>query len=129
MGVTVRTAEIDEAIISGICQGTPLAQICRELGIDRSIVYDWRKQDEEFDRHFARAREIGHDAIADECIEISDEKSEDPSSRKVRIETRLKLLAKWDKRYADKSLVGSDPENPLPSGFAINLVKRDDQAD
>lgn len=43
---------------------------------------------------------------------------------KLRIDTRLKLLAKWDpKRYGDKQLVGSDPDNPLPQGFTVNLVK------
>jgi hypothetical protein len=102
MGVTVRTPEIDEAIICGINQGTPLTQLCKALGIDRSTVYVWRKDEEEFDRHFARAREIGHDAIADSCLDIVDDPSLEPADKRVRVETRLKLLAKWDKRYAEK---------------------------
>lgn len=102
MGVTVRTPEIDETIIDGISQGKPLSEICREVGISRAVVYVWRKEDEEFDRHFARGREIGHDAIADDCIRIADDSGLEPADKKVRIETRLKLLAKWDKRYGDK---------------------------
>lgn len=144
MGHTVRTPEIDEAIVAGISQGIPLAQICRDLGIDRSIVYDWRRDDEELDRRIARARDIGFDAIADECLRIADTQQigervkidadgeeevtrEDMlGHRKLQIETRLKLLAKWDpKRYGDKQLLGSDPENPLPTGFAVKLVKGD----
>ena len=36
-------------------------------------------------------------------LEIADDREEDPASRRVRIETRLKLLAKWDpKRYGDR---------------------------
>jgi hypothetical protein len=68
----------------------------------------------------ARAREEGFDAIAAECLEIADtplvgakikkrgdgieETREDMlGHRKLQIETRLKLLAKWDpKRYGDK---------------------------
>lgn len=145
MGVTVRTPKIDEAIIHGISQGTPLAQICRELNIDRTIVYDWRKNDAEFDQRFARARDIGFDAIAEDILDIMDEAPErvvtmtgdDRSESRIdsasvqraknRAEMRLKLLAKWDpKRYGDRQLIGSDPENPLPEGFKVTLVKPSD---
>ncbi len=119
MGATVRTAEIDEAIIAGLSQGKPLAEICREHDIGRSTVYDWQKDDEVLSGRIARAREIGFDAIADECMAIADDSSRDlkivgederevcntefVQRAKLRIETRLKLLAKWDpRRYGDK---------------------------
>jgi hypothetical protein len=40
----------------------------------------------------------------------------------------LKLkLAKWDpKRYGDRQLLGSDPDNPLPAGFQVQFVKGDE---
>ena len=121
MGQTVRTPEIDERILADIAKGIPLAEICRSIGIDRTIVYDWRKIDEVFDQRFARAREIGFDAIAEEALEIADDGTNDWRKRnssdeegvdllnhehvqrsKLRIETRLKLLAKWDpKRYGE----------------------------
>lgn len=65
----------------------------------------------------ARAREAGFDRIAADCLEIADQTGKDTiygdngaradtewiSRSKLRIETRLKLLAKWDpKRYGDK---------------------------
>jgi hypothetical protein len=53
----------------------------------------------------------GHE-IADECIEIADDKAEDPASRRVRVETRLKLLAKWNpKMYGERTqtaITGAD---------------------
>lgn len=123
MGKTVRTPELDERILDGISRGIPLAELCRTEGIDRTIVYDWRKADEDFDQRFARAREMGFDAIAEEALAIADDGTNDFMKRqkgeeevdaydaehvqrsKLRVETRLKLLAKWDpKRYGDAML-------------------------
>ena len=120
---TVRTAENADKIVAGISDGVPLRQLCRDLQISKSEVYRWRDDDAEFEGRIARARLEGFDAIADETIEIVDNLTEDPASRRVRADTRLKLLAKWDpKRYGDKQLIGSDPDNPLPAGFEVKLV-------
>lgn len=116
MGTTVRTPKIDEEIISGLARGKPLAQICRGLGIDRTIVYDWRKTDEALDQRIARARDIGFDAIADDCMDIADDRADEPASRRVRVETRLKLLAKWNpQRYGELM----KNEHSGPDGKAI----------
>jgi hypothetical protein len=83
-------------------------------------VYDWIDTHPEFSARFAHARDIGADAIAMEALEIADtplegkrtkvtpagteEWTEDMlGHRKLQIETRLKLLAKWNpKKYGDK---------------------------
>ena len=127
-----RSPEIEQKIIKGISHGTPLAVLCRELGVGRRTVYDWRDADPEFAAHIARARESGYDAIASRTRMTARGKGEeeggdstgDVQRDKLIIETDLKLLAKWDpKRYGERQLIGSDPENPLPAGFQINLVK------
>ena len=129
MGVTVRTDEIETAIIEGLSEGIPLRQLCRLHGISKSTVYNWIEADEEFAGRIARARELGFDQIAEEALEIADDSRNDwvvredgddgeadanrlnhehVSRSKLRIETRLKLLAKWDpKRYGDKLDVNS----------------------
>jgi len=90
-------------ILSELEDGKPLRQICREQEISKSSVYEWIKADPEFSGRFTRAREIGFEAIAEDCLNIADDKTEEPASRRVRVETRLKLLAKWDpKRFGDK---------------------------
>jgi hypothetical protein len=114
-----------EPLITEICQrlslGEPLAQICRDLHMpDRTTVFDWAKENESISQRIAHARIEGFDAIADECLEIADKSTDDfkPSAQgpafnpehvqrsKLRVETRLKLLAKWDpKRYGDKQQV------------------------
>jgi hypothetical protein len=76
-------------------------------------VYRWINEDEELQKRFARARELGHDAIAEECFDIADEQPPSDllgrkdaahvSWQKNRIWTRLQLLAKWNpKKYGDK---------------------------
>jgi hypothetical protein len=134
-----RSTSIEERIIEGLSQGTPLAVLCRELGVGRRTVYDWRDADEALAARIARAREVGFDAIAEDALAIADATEHDtvkgengderPNTEwitrsRLRVETRLKLLAKWDpKRYGDKTLIGSDPENPLPAGFDVRLLR------
>ena len=63
-------------------------------------------KDPDFDARIARAREDGHDVIADECKELADTKPADQVEvawRRLQVETRLKLLAKWNpKKYGDR---------------------------
>jgi len=118
----LRTVSNANALVEGLSEGIPLRQLCRENGFGKSAVYQWIAEDAELSGRIACARAQGYDAIADETMEIADDLHDEPASRRVRVETRLKLLAKWDpKRYGDKVLMGSDPENPLPSGVAIHF--------
>lgn len=115
---TLRTPEIVDDVITRVSKGEPLASVCRTPGYPATVTwYEWLKADDELAGRFARAREAGFDAIAEEALDIADG---DPGTtpqgtvdgaevmnRKLRIETRLKLLAKWDpKRYGDKVEVG-----------------------
>lgn len=85
-----------------------------------STVHEWMKADDAFSGSIARARKDGFDVIAADCLKIADtpktgkivKRSPDGTTetiedmlghRKLQIDTRLKLLAKWDpKRYGDK---------------------------
>lgn len=116
------TPEIENEIVAGLSDGVPLRQLCRIHGVGKSTVYDRMAEDTEFAGRIARAREEGFDAIAEEALEIADDGTNDWVTRerqdgstyealngehvqrsKLRIETRLKLLSKWDpKRYGEK---------------------------
>jgi hypothetical protein len=115
------TQEIADEIARRLCEGEPLAAICRDPKMPGvTTVWEWQKGKPEFSEAIARAREVGFDVIATECLEIADDSSGDVrlvgdggderevcntefvQRAKLRIETRLKLLAKWDpKRYGD----------------------------
>ena len=115
-----------DAICARLAEGEPLRQICRDAAMPAwRTVYDWIEAQPEFAARIACAREAGFDAIAEECLSIADDTSKDTmivgsddnsreaantewiSRSKLRVETRLKLLAKWSpKRYGDKIELG-----------------------
>lgn len=90
-------------IIERVSEGEPLAKVCRDPGMPGlSTVYDWLETREGLSGRFARAREAGFDMIAAEILDIADAGANNPNHAKVRVEARLKLLAKWDpKRYGE----------------------------
>lgn len=121
------TDELATEIGDRLAKGEPLAAICRDdhMPSDRTV-RNWMEKDAAFSSAIARAREVGFDAIAAECLEIADETAFDTkkgpndadicnsewiSRSRLRVETRLKLLAKWDpKRYGDKLAIGGDED-------------------
>lgn len=102
---TKRHDDVEEEILRRISDGEPLATICasdKRRFPHPTTWGDWVAKDEGLAIAYARAREVGFDAIAAEGLKIVDNVTEDPASRRVRADYRLKLLAKWDpKRYGD----------------------------
>lgn len=123
-----RIEEIKFLAVDWVSEGQTLADFCRLPGIpNASTIYDWMLKDKDFQERFARARACGYDVIAQDCLRIADTPNEmyeesitDESGstgakistkrtrrdafnhRKLQIDTRLKLLSKWDpKRYGD----------------------------
>lgn len=124
--MTIRSQELADFLVEGLTDGKPLRQLCREKEVSKSAVYDWFDDDEALAGRIARARTRGGHEIADQCLEIADDKSEDAQSRKVRIDARLKLLAKWNpKEYGDKLALAGDAENPIAVMTRIELVAPD----
>ena len=126
------TPELAAEICKRLGTGEPLLQICKDERMpERRTVYDWLERDPDLSAQFAHAREAGCDAIAEGLLEISDtlhfgetQVMGDKNStttvadmlghRKLRIETRLKLLACWNPaKYGTKVQLGGDPKNPL----------------
>jgi hypothetical protein len=96
-------------IVERLSKGEPLAVICRDEHMPAwRTVYDWMDANAEFSADIARGRAQGHDAIACRARETargSGDSTADVQRDKLIIETDLKLLAKWDKRYGDKQQV------------------------
>jgi hypothetical protein len=90
-----------------------------------SAVNNWRRENAVFDGNFARAREAGHDVIASRARETArglGDSTSDVQRDKLIIDTDLKLLAKWDKRYSDRVTVGGDPDSPI--AMTVQAIER-----
>lgn len=141
------TTTLADEIVARISDGEPLRQICRDEHMPSwRTVYDWLTSSDDFSTRFARARELGFDAIAQECLDIADDGRNDYMAKideedelvagyrfngehvqrsKLRIETRLKLLAKWDpKRYGDRLDLNHGGQAGSPIHF--NITKDDE---
>ena len=119
---SLKTPELIEAICARLETGEPLTRICAadEMPIPRTVRL-WQETDEEVNAAIARARSICFDAIADHALTIIDDVAEDPASRRVRLDGRLKLLAKWDpKRY------GETVDHKHSGSIAFNATKADE---
>ena len=119
--------DIAAEVLHWLGEGKTLRAYCRQEGKPSyRAIYRWLDKDEEFSSRFAQARDLGEDVIAQECLAIADDESKDvygelelPNNvavnrAKLRIETRLKLLAKWNpKKYGDKIMHQGDESQPL----------------
>lgn len=129
------TPELVDSICARLETGEPMAQICRDDGMPAyRTVKDWIDGKPDVSAAIARAREIGFDAIAQDTLAIADDgrndfmerlaadgderaqlafNSENVQRSRLRVDTRLKLLAKWDpKRYGDKLALGGAEDLP-----------------
>jgi hypothetical protein len=142
------TVEIAREICRQLAEGVPLREICRQDGMPEwRTIYDWMVKDDAavavgggagLSASIARAREIGYDAIAEDCLRIADDAANDwmetehgprlnaehVQRSKLRIETRLKLLAKWNpKKYGERLAVAGDADAPLKVEAEVNAEK------
>ena len=127
----LKSSQMD-TIVEDIGKGIPLAEICRRENMPclRSV-YDWMDANAAFAARIARARVAGYDMIAQDALRIADTPLEGTRTkvgkdgvevvtedmlghRKLQVETRLKLLAKWDpKRYGEKIAVEGGDGPPI----------------
>lgn len=108
-----------EEILAHVAAGKSLQSWCDEKPGRPAArtVREWRENNPTFAAAFARAREDGCDVIAETALAIADDKQDDTTyddngNRKMdaewvarsrlRVDTRLKLLACWSSRYSPK---------------------------
>ena len=96
--------EIANEICERLSTGEPLAKICRDPHMPGySTVRKWEGENDEFLALSSRARKDGTHWLADECIEIADNGEIDPQHKRIMVDTRIRLIGKWNAReYGDK---------------------------
>ena len=93
-------AEIAERLTNG----EPMKKICKDEHMPHyTTVLKWQRAHPEFSDLTARAKAEGTHALADECLDIADDKTIDPQHKRFMIDTRIRLIGKWNsKAYGEK---------------------------
>ncbi len=97
-------SDVRNAILEGLADGKSLRTICKEPGMPAiSSVMRWLTEDKEWQEQYARAREAGSEAMAEDIQAIADDDTLDHNDRRIRIDARKWLLAKRQpKKYGEK---------------------------
>ena len=135
--------QIKADVLRGLMGGLPLSVVARNNGTSQQSVNAWSKQDLAFAEEIAGSRALGWDHLAVEALTIADDKSDDvifdadgmphPNSAavmraKVRIETRLRLLACWDSgRYGPARTVKIEGEVQTTTRHVLDPRLMDDE--
>lgn len=117
------TESVRNEVLERIAKGETVAGIARDLGFHPSAWRQHVRADEALAVAYARAKTEGCQTLLEECLSIADRRPDSietydgegqVTSRRIdsgyvawaknRIETRLKLLARWDpETYGDKA--------------------------
>jgi hypothetical protein len=125
-----RPSSYSDQIAGEICRrlatGEPMARICRDDDMPGyTTVMRWEQDNEEFRLLSMRAKQNGTHFLADDALRIADDESIDTNRAKLMIDTRLRLIGKWNaKAYGDKNQVelsGADG-GPVATVTRIELV-------
>ncbi|HLW29203.1 MAG TPA: hypothetical protein VKY54_15855 [Kiloniellales bacterium] len=138
---TLYTPELAEAICLRLSEGESLRSVCRDEAMPaKQTVLRWIARHDEFRAQYAKAKEEGAEALAEEIFDIADDGSNDWMEQldkegnvvgwklngehvqrsRLRIDTRKWYLSKiLPKKYGDRVDLnhGVQPENPLGKLF------------
>lgn len=130
-----RPLEFNEAVADAICErladGESLRSICSDSEMPaKSTVFKWLGLVPAFADQYARARETQADSLADDIVDIADNKALEPNDKRVRIDARKWLAGKLrPKAYGDKvALVGGGKDDaPIRQSHSFDLTTASDE--
>lgn len=128
------TQKMADDICDWLSQGKTLTEFCRiTKGVSFSSVYRWLDEHPDFAANYARARDTGHDVIAEDCLAIADQMPPPDANgrmdsgfvawQKNRIWTRERLLKAWNpKKYGDAKQIEVSGPNGGPIKTQATVV-------
>lgn len=105
-------------------EGMSVVEMAAEIGVARNTLEtEWPGKHPEFLEAFTRARELSQawwERTGRENL-LADKFQAQLYSRS--------MSARFPKDWREKQLIGSDPDNPMPTGFTVNLRRTDEPRD
>ena len=106
-----------EDILADLAAGIPLRKSISSRRIDPTTFYRELRRDDDRCQRYARAKDVGMDAIADDAMGIADAAlatNEEVAKARLQIDTRKWFLAKLaPKKYGERTVLAGDADNPL----------------
>ena len=133
------TQEVADKVCARLATGETLRRISRDEGMPpESTVRQWVMDNPDFAAQYAKSRDLGLDAMADELFDIADDGTNDTqvdedgavltnhdviARSRLRVDTRKWYLSKLaPKRYGEKLALQGDPENPVQVATALTVT-------
>ena len=115
--------EVADDICSLLASGESLNSICKKTGFpNRSTVYRWLREHDEFRNNYARASDDRAESIFEEMLDIADGAEEETASiakARLQIDARKWILSRMNpKKFSDKQSI----EHTGPNGGDINVT-------
>lgn len=99
-------------------EGMTLAEMARELGVDRSTVNDWIAAHPEFSRAIKSGLDRAQAWWEGQGRTATFGGIEGFNATSYIFQMKNRFKEDW----SDRRLIGSDPDNPLPDGFKVEFV-------
>lgn len=116
-----------DAIFADLTAGTPLRKSLAANDVHPTEFYRNINADASVCERYARAKQDGLDAVADEAMDIADADDRSPGGvnrDRLRVDTRKWLLAKLaPKKYGERTVIAGDPDAPIELNHAARLVE------
>lgn len=118
-----RDEVVPSVVFQRLCEGEKLKDIAVKWQVPVGRFVEWFQT--VHPALYDRALKVRADEIAHEALAISDERNEDVGRDKLRVETRLKMAAKWDRdRYGDRTtLTIVPPEARTPEEMRRQIAE------
>lgn len=122
--------ELGEIICKRISDGEHISNLIRDgLISSNGALYRWQEANPEFREAVERAQEARAEVWADQLIEIADNANLDPNDRRVRVETRWKVIGSLlYRRYGVKQQIDINQKIDVGSTAAGVLMRLTEQA-
>jgi hypothetical protein len=115
-------------ILKAMESGLSARKACEASKVPLRTFLDWVNADDALGVQYARARELGLEKMAEDILDIADDRIGDPQRDRLRVDARRWLLSKMlPKKYGDKLDVTSEGERiQAPPIVGLQVITKPD---
>lgn len=106
-----------DAVVEHMAQGASLTSFAASVGVCRDTISEWASKHDEFSAAVKRGKAV----CAAWWEDLARKGAQGGDANPTLCIFGLKNMGADD--WREKSLIGSDPDNPLPTGFNVSLVR------